>query len=238
MHPARTDSKFWCNFSFPSLSYNTFFPNRARGARGSDVKTWASSTPGQGHLSAQHWLQQHKPSSVSETSSEPQKAAGAQEQGGTSWLLLTGAGEAQEEQEVVSCPSAAPWALPGRQGRVRTSLPTEAPLNELPAGTERTKRHVKIKSCSLESRRNLKGNLALILQNTCCSALPACAGEQCCRYIQGWEEETETKDKSFGIRCPGSSEIQSVGLVLQKSCTSEIRDHCSAADSSQTHWDI
>lgn len=38
LHPARTDNKFWCNFSFPTVSYNTLFPNRARGVRGSDVE--------------------------------------------------------------------------------------------------------------------------------------------------------------------------------------------------------
>lgn len=38
LHPARADSKFWCNFSFPTLSYNMLFPNRARGVRGSDVE--------------------------------------------------------------------------------------------------------------------------------------------------------------------------------------------------------
>lgn len=87
--------------------------------------------------------------------------------------------------------------LPGRQGRVRTSLPTEAPLNELSPGTERTKRQLKIKSRSLESQRNLKGNVALILQNTCCSALPVCAGGRRCRYTQGWEEETRKKTKGL-----------------------------------------
>lgn len=149
----------------------------------------------------------------------------------------TEAREAHVKQEVVRCPAAALWVLPGRQGRVRKSLPAEAPLNELSPSTERTKRQVETKSCSLESRRNVKGNLALILQNTCCSVLPACAGGRRCSYT-GLGRGNQKKDKRFGIRCPASSEIQSVGLVLQKSCTSEIRDHCSAADSSQTHWDI
>lgn len=38
LHPARTDSKFWCNFSFPTLSYHMLFPNRVRGVRGSDME--------------------------------------------------------------------------------------------------------------------------------------------------------------------------------------------------------
>lgn len=137
-----------------------------------------------------------------------------QEEGGTSWLLLLARECFLRKHRDRSCrgtggtrgPAAALWVPPGRQGRVRT-------LNELPPGTERTKRQVKIKSCSLERQRNFKGNLALILQSTCCSALPGCRWAAL-QVHTGLGKGNQKKDKRFGIQCPASSEIQSVELVL------------------------
>lgn len=161
---------------------------------------------------------------MSATSSEPQKSA--QEEGGSCWCWPgsaacsgntgTGAGEAREEQEVLGCPAAALWVLPGRQGKVRMSLPAEAPLKELSPGTDRTQPQVKIKSCSLESQRDLKGNLALILQSTCCSALPACAGGQSCRYTGLGRGNQKKRQKIWNYHVLPAQKFSLWGLSLRR----------------------